>query len=842
MRYRRLTMNMATLASFVLLPAAVVRASAQTLAMQGRAPRFMFVEKPEAAPRQMDARNLRALRDRISLDLDGATLADALRAITQQTGLTFVYSRDVVPADARIHLRAQDITVAAALTEILLDSGVDVLVSPTGQMALVRQGAEVAQSATITGRVTDARTSQGIATALVTIIGTRLTALTGDSGQYRITGVAPGTYTVTARRIGYTPGTQSVAVAADADVTVNFALTVAPTQLDAVVVTVTGEHRLAELGNIVGRVNVDSLVQSAPIKNFDDLLTARVPGVDVRQASGFTGQATNIRIRGINSLTVRSEPIVIVDGVRVDNQPGDNALNTDGSHTPGFNAIFYGYGQWSGALTNLTPDEIESVEVVKGASAATLYGTDAANGVIVVTTKHGRVGKPTITFFSEAGVGKATGPTWTNYYAWGHAIPGGAPTQCTLQGAASGACAIDSVTHFNPLDHPQTTLLSTGNREHFGAQVAGGIPAIRYFVSGDFERELGYLKMPAFDQQRLEAERGASIPDYELRPNALRKLSLRGNISSDLGAKGNISVSTGFITNLVRIPSTAAIASAAYGPGYLDSAAHGYNSFYGSPGDLFSVKGDQHMTRFTGSVTANYRPINWLTTHATTGVDYTGTFLDGLQLAGEGPVRARRGSRWNSRQTVTLYSVDLGAKATATVSPSVQSNTSVGVQYNRKQFGTTMAAGRGLIIGAETGSGAKTQYIGEFNQENVVAGAYVEQAFGLHDRLFLTGGLRGDGSLAGALSAERFLMAGEPTAPRRAWILRCATGPDDQDLATVGTERLRRRASSERGVPDDARQPEPEGGAADGVRRWARCGVLASPRDARGDVLHASQQ
>src|SRR3989442_15577886 len=143
------------------------------------------------------------------------------------------------------------------------------------------------------------------------------------------------------------------------------------------------------------RSNVDSLVQSAPIKNFDDLLTARVPGVDVRQASGFTGQATNIRIRGINSLTVRSEPIVIADGVRVDNQPGDNALNVDGSHTPGFNAIFYQYGQFSGALTNLTPDEIESVEVVKGASAATLYGTDAANGVIVVTTKHGRGGKPT---------------------------------------------------------------------------------------------------------------------------------------------------------------------------------------------------------------------------------------------------------------------------------------------------------------------------------------------------------------------------------------------------------------------------------------------------------------
>src|SRR5437762_5133833 len=399
MRYCRLAIDLGTL-SITLLAGGGGRASAQDLALQGRTPRFMFVERPEADPRPSDARNTRALRGRISLDLDSATLADAPRAITQQTGLTFVYSGDVVPADSRVRLRAQDITVAAALTEILLDTGVDVLVSPTGQMALVRKGMDLAQGGTVTGRVTDARTSQGIATALVTITGTRLTALTGDSGQYRITAVPPGTYTVTARRIGYAPGTQSVAVAADAEATVNFALAAAASQLDAVVVTVTGEHRLAELGNVVGRVNADSLMQSAPIKNFDDLLTARVPGVDVRQASGFTGQATNIRIRGINSLTVRSEPILIVDGVRVDNQPGDNALNTDGSHTQGYNAIFYSYGQWSGALTNLTPDEIESVEVVKRASAATLYGTDAANGVIVIRTKHGRVGKPVTIFFT----------------------------------------------------------------------------------------------------------------------------------------------------------------------------------------------------------------------------------------------------------------------------------------------------------------------------------------------------------------------------------------------------------------------------------------------------------
>src|SRR6266487_7107701 len=111
-----LKLGMVVLAATVL--GGLAEASAQDLALAGRAPRFLFAERPEATPRRIDVRGVRVLRDRISLDLDGATLADALGAITRQTGLKFVYSADVVPADARVHLRAQEITVAAALTEI----------------------------------------------------------------------------------------------------------------------------------------------------------------------------------------------------------------------------------------------------------------------------------------------------------------------------------------------------------------------------------------------------------------------------------------------------------------------------------------------------------------------------------------------------------------------------------------------------------------------------------------------------------------------------------------------------------------------------------------------------
>ena len=113
----------------------------QQIALADRGPRFLFAPKPDVAPRPVDVRSAPLLREQVALDLDGATVADALAAITRQTGVAFVYSRDVLSTDARVHLRAEQITVAAALTEILLDAGVDVLITSSSQVALVKRPA-----------------------------------------------------------------------------------------------------------------------------------------------------------------------------------------------------------------------------------------------------------------------------------------------------------------------------------------------------------------------------------------------------------------------------------------------------------------------------------------------------------------------------------------------------------------------------------------------------------------------------------------------------------------------------------------------------------------------------
>src|SRR5260370_24774708 len=193
---RRITMRPRVLSRspFTLIPLTLIgvwgvtaRAAGQEMQLPSR-PRFLAA-LPHAAKR-LDATNAPVLRRRVSIDVDGATLGVVLKEIARQADLELLYSDAVVPVDRSLELHAQGITVAAALTELLLDTGLDVMVSPAGQMALVRKGWDLGQGATVAGRVTDARTGQGIPTVLVTITGTRLAAMTGDSVEYRITGVS----------------------------------------------------------------------------------------------------------------------------------------------------------------------------------------------------------------------------------------------------------------------------------------------------------------------------------------------------------------------------------------------------------------------------------------------------------------------------------------------------------------------------------------------------------------------------------------------------------------------------------------------------------------------------
>ncbi|MBK9979407.1 MAG: hypothetical protein IPP20_16075 [Gemmatimonadetes bacterium] len=211
------------------------------------------------------------------------------------------------------------------------------------------------------------------------------------------------------------------------------------------------------------------------------------------------------------------------------------------------------------------------MEIVKGPSAATLYGTDAANGVVLITTKRGRAGTARWTIYGEGGMIKDNNTYPTNYTIFGTRVSNGsklAINGCNLPLVSSGFCTIDSVAKYNLFEDPDVTPLGTGYRNQYGLQLSGGNDLVRYFVSGEREDETGMLELPAFERRRLDTL-NIPIRDWTERPNVLGKNSVRANINAAVSPKLDLSASTGFINLAQRYSlesnATAGLGSQAFG-------------------------------------------------------------------------------------------------------------------------------------------------------------------------------------------------------------------------------------------------------------------------------------
>ena len=360
-------------------------------------PRFLALEvnrSSDAAPRWTDASNAAVFRKVISVDLRDVPLAQALSIIAQRAGLRLTYSAAVVPLDTRVTFSASQLTVGAVLSAVLYDAGVDVLLTSHGQAALVKRGTgDELQVGAVVGRVTDSLSGQGIAVATVVIDGTALSARSGDDGSYRLANVPAGPHTVKATRIGYRSVSKQVTVVADQDSTVDFALTPRATELEQVVAIGYGTTERRELTGAVSSVTAEQ-VGSAPVTSVDQALLGRAAGVQVVTSSGQPGAGAMVRIRGGNSISAGNDPLYVVDGVPLTTNLEDGTPGTLlGEGMRGLNPI-----------SALNPDDIGSIEVLKDASAGAIYGARAANGVVLITTKHGRPGQNSVSFGSYYGI------------------------------------------------------------------------------------------------------------------------------------------------------------------------------------------------------------------------------------------------------------------------------------------------------------------------------------------------------------------------------------------------------------------------------------------------------
>ncbi len=667
-----------------------------------------------------------------------------------------------------------------------------------------------------------------VAQVQIGIVNTLLGGQTNEEGKVTIRNVPAGPQQVRALRIGYAEQKGAVTVVDGQTAAVELKITQVAVTLNAVVSTATGQSRRVEVGNAIATIDAAAEVKVKPIANLQDMLNARAPGVQLSTGTQ-SGTGARVRIRGQGSLNLSNDPIYVIDGVRMTSNNGSFSF-------------FTGDAQAS-RVVDLNPEEIENVEVVKGPSAATLYGTDAANGVIVITTRRGRAGPARWSLYTETGVLSDHNPYPTNFTGWSAALNG----PCRLPGysawlaapaatQSSANCSIDSVRTYSPINDPQSTPIGTGSRKQTGVQLSGGTEQLRYFIALEGENEIGVFQVPKFEVTQIDSI-GTGNHFYVRRPNALDKQSFRVNLNSAVNPKLDIAVSTNYIRSVARLSNssnaTAGIGSQAFGgPGYRNNGTvsgtgtplAGYRAW--TPGYSWQELFAQNVDRFITSLSAQWRPYSWMQNRMNVGNDFTARVDDNLRLRGEGaPLTAtyRLGAKNNGRTGIQNLTVDMSSTSSFLPLPWINSKTTVGVQYVHYAFQQNIAGGSELAAGSQQAGGNALPSASEAATTARTLGFFIEEAVAFNDRLFTTVALRSDQNSAFGTDFQRvvypklsvsWLISEESWFPRIDW-----------------TDNLRLRAAfGESGV-----QPGPN----DALRSFAATQVNVNNADTPGLVYSA---
>lgn len=611
------------------------------------------------------------------------------------------------------------------------------LILPALLAVVVGPVVAAAEQGTITGQVTDAESGQPLSAAQIFIQGTNIGTLSNQEGRFLILNVPVGDRDISAVLIGYGPVTYTVTVTEGAAVQRDFAMSLSAIALDAVVVTATGARRKVEIGNVIATINVADVIQLAPITNMSDLLKGRTAGVVVSSASGTTGMGNRIRIRGSSSIGLSNEPLIYVDGIRVESRANSISIGTG--------------GQDISRLDDINPEDIESIEIVKGPSAATLYGTDAANGVILITTKRGRAGEVRWNVWAENGRVTDENDYPLNYAGLDASQPGtDREEDCRITHVLAGDCTQTGVSTYTPLQDPELTPLGTGNRRQLGASVSGGGSGVTYFISGEFEREAGALQTPEFYFDDVE-EFGISLDEPSITtPNLFERKSFRVNVTSQVADNATVALRIGYVSVDRRFPindnsSLGLFPSAFFGGAFPDRPDDAWG--FRTPAQVFGRLNQQNIQRFTTSFTGSYDPTSFLTFRAITGVDFSSRHDVHHSVAGLSSTN-NTGSRSSDFTEIYQYTVDLNGTTTFDVTPSIGSRSTLGFQYFRDLFHGTRGNGSQLVPGSRSLATAAVTDVSETTIESKTVGVFFEQQFSYDNKLFVTGAIRADDNSA----------------------------------------------------------------------------------------------
>ncbi len=696
---------------------------------------------------------LAPLERRVSLALTGATIRAALQEIVSQSRINLSYSARVVPVDRRVSAHLTNVTVRAALETVLAGTGIEVR-EADGRIILARRhevktseasDADTTGHAAVVVRVVDTATAKPIVGVTVGVQGMRLTTTTNEQGYGLLQHVPSGLRVVTVRYLGYAPAERQVVVPDSSYVRVDFALHMGMTRLQDVVTTATGQRRRYELGNDITILNVDSIVATQPITSVTDLLEGRVPGLTVQHTSGAPGDPSRLRLRGTSSVLRGNDPIVIVDGIRVYAAQSDSTSANLASRT------------WNGAgaiaapspLDQIDPNSIATIEVMKGPSAATLYGPDAANGVIVITTKRGQAGPARWTASVSRGLSYMPGQYPLGIYRLGQNNNG----DLALCPLTDFHCRADSLVRFQALNNDRYSVLGRGRNTSLSLGVSGGSTALTYALTGSYGDETGIPELPDVEAARFATlHGGAAPPDWMRRPQRLTRWSGTSRLTAKLGAKADASLST-TLTREKQQRSTLEQQITALMTTYIDPTT---GTYYRANGNSFPQINEllpdfyqraiDDATNFTNAANVTWRPLSWLTTSADGGINVIGRDDEVLLPRGMKLTTDTSGLLNVGHGGSVVSTVNLRATAIAPLPLGFHLQIATGANYSRTSQSALITGVRGLAAGTSSISGADEIMLATQSGSDVTSfGWYLEPSF-THRKFTITTGLRLDGS------------------------------------------------------------------------------------------------
>ena len=572
-------------------------------------------------------------------------------------------------------------------------------------IALGAAASAAAAQGVVSGSIIEASSGRPLQQVRVQIVGSeQLQTITDGSGRFLIRNIPAGQQTLRATQIGYRPEARPITITANDTAKVDFRLVQSAVELQQVVVTGTGgavEKR--QVGASIGEIDVTKLADQVAIPDVGRMLSAKVTGLRATTVGGGVGSGQDIRIRGTASLSLNQRPAIYVDGVRVDRRA-----------TEWFNSgaccSFAGGGS-TDRLGDLNPNDIERVEVLKGAAAATLYGSEATNGVIQIFTKKGRTGADR----TQWNVGLSSG-----FQELRHNLP---TTQFPRFTGPDGTRALDA----------NETMIQKG--PYYGGDLSaqGGTTRSTYFVSSSVSKETGSIQ-----------------------PNDQLKGSLRLNLVFVPNDKFTVDTRSTYTRDRIHELQagnnwTALLGNALNGDPKTATKDRPYGEAWVPVKDIQRMKTQSDVDRWTGAMTVTHFIRSNLNQRFTVGVDavddhksrffpYEGNY---------GPASVTNGQANLGTRNYKTYTVDYLAQWVQKLPFGITSNLSAGGQgfwdIESLLFGIGNGfAGPGV---SSISSTATTQSLETFTK-TVNMGFLAQDRFDIADKLFVTAGLRIDGNSA----------------------------------------------------------------------------------------------